>query len=133
MICQHQNRREHTPNIQSNRQVTYNNENMITGDMHRDMTENVELPHKVDQKRNFKFQPCNFHGSTSWSDFKPHLEVCAELNCWSVIKKGVYLAVSLRGNAQTVLETCHQMTSGLTMHYDSTTVKVCTYKQNGII
>lgn len=100
MTRQHQH--GHTPNIHSHRHVARNNENMITDDMQRDRTQNVELPHKADQKRNF-IKPATFDGSTNWSDFKSHFEVCAELNCWSMIEKGMYLAVSLRGNAQGVL------------------------------
>ena len=57
-----------------------------------------------DQKHHF-IKPATFDGSTgtSWSDFKSHFEVCAELNGWSPQEKGMYLAVSLRGNAQGVL------------------------------
>jgi hypothetical protein len=45
----------------------------------------------------------HFDGSTSWTDFKSHFEVCSELNGWSQNEKGMYLAVPLRGNAQGVL------------------------------
>ena len=48
-------------------------------------------------------KPATFDGSTSWSDFKSHFDVFAELNGWSSQEKGMYLAVSLRGNAQGVL------------------------------
>lgn len=71
--------------------MSRNNENVITGDVHRDRT------HDVDKKRNF-IKP-----ATIWSDFKSYFKVCAELNGWSVIKKEMYLAVFLRGNAQGVL------------------------------
>lgn len=102
-MTRQQHRHEHTPNIHtgSHRQVTRNNENVITGDMQRDRTHNVELPNSVDQKRNF-IKPATFDGCTNWSDFKSHFEVCVELNCWSVNEKGMYLAVSLRGNAHEV-------------------------------
>jgi hypothetical protein len=56
----------------------------------------------VDHKRRF-IKPSTFDGSTSWTDFKSHFEVCSELNGWSQNEKGMYLAVSLRGNAQGVL------------------------------
>lgn len=56
----------------------------------------------VDQKRTF-IKPATFDGSTNWSDFNSHFEVCAELNCLLVFEKGMYLAVSLRGNSQGVL------------------------------
>lgn len=59
MTCQHQH--EHTPNIHSHRQVARNNENMTTDDIQRDRTQNVEIPHKADQKRNF-IKPATFDG-----------------------------------------------------------------------
>ena len=56
----------------------------------------------VEQRRQF-VKPSTFDGNTSWSDFKSHFEVCSELNGWTHNEKGMYLAVSLRGNAQGVL------------------------------
>lgn len=75
---------------------------MITCDVKRNRTQHVELPHNVDQKRHF-ISPASRYGITNWNYFKSHLKVCAELNCWSVIKKEMYLAVFLRGNVQGVL------------------------------
>ena len=49
-----------------------------------------------------KMKPATFDGSGSWRDYKAHFEVCAALNGWSEIEKGMYLAVSLRGQAQGV-------------------------------
>ena len=37
-----------------------------------------------------------------WTDFKAHFDACAELNGWTDKEKGLYLAVSLRGQAQGV-------------------------------
>ena len=48
-------------------------------------------------------KPATFDGLTSWIDYKSHFEICAELNQWSDTEKGMYLAVSLRGQAQGVL------------------------------
>ena len=50
-----------------------------------------------------KMKPATFDGSTSWLDYKTHFDMCAELNGWSILQKGLYLAVSLRGHAQGVL------------------------------
>ena len=50
-----------------------------------------------------KMKPATFDGSTSWLDYKTHFDMCAELNGWSIVQKGLYLAVSLRGHAQGVL------------------------------
>ena len=48
-------------------------------------------------------KPDKFDGSTSWVNFKSHFEIFAELNGWTLIEKGMYLAVALRGQAQSVL------------------------------
>lgn len=74
----------------------------MTCDVQRNRTQHVELPHNVDQKRHF-INPATFYGITNWNYFKSHFKVCAELNCWSVIKKEMYLAVFLTGNVQGVL------------------------------
>ena len=42
-------------------------------------------------------------GSSSWRDYKAHFQTCAEINDWSYLEKGLYLAVSLRGHAQGVM------------------------------
>jgi hypothetical protein len=38
-----------------------------------------------------------------WLDYKSHFDACSEINHWSDKEKGLYLAVSLRGQAQGVL------------------------------
>ena len=50
-----------------------------------------------------KMKPATFDGSTSWLDYKTHFDMCSELNGWSIVQKGLYLAVRLRGHAQGVL------------------------------
>ncbi|MCG8045579.1 MAG: retroviral-like aspartic protease family protein [Candidatus Thiodiazotropha endolucinida] len=47
-------------------------------------------------------KPATFDGSVAWVDYKAHFEACAELNGWSKEQKGLYLSVSLRGQAQGV-------------------------------
>ena len=49
-----------------------------------------------------KIEPATFDGSRSWLDYKAHFDVCAELNGWSDKEKGLYLALSQRGQAQGV-------------------------------
>lgn len=49
-----------------------------------------------------KMKPATYDGLGSWIDYKAHFEVCAALNGWSEKEKGMYLAVSLRGQAQGV-------------------------------
>jgi hypothetical protein len=48
-------------------------------------------------------KPANFDGAGSWIDYKAHFEACCSINSWSTRQKGLYLAASLRGQAQTVL------------------------------
>ncbi|CAG2213802.1 unnamed protein product [Mytilus edulis] len=50
-----------------------------------------------------KIKPCQYDGSTSWTDYLSHFEMCALVNNWSENQKGLYLAVSLMGQAQAVL------------------------------
>ena len=48
-------------------------------------------------------KPATYDGTGSWQDYKAHFEACAKINNWSEMDKGLYLAVSLRGQAQGVL------------------------------
>lgn len=49
-------------------------------------------------------KPAIFDSSHSWIDYKSHFDACAAMNNWSVIEKGLFLPVSLRGTAQGMLE-----------------------------
>ena len=51
-----------------------------------------------------KVEPATFDGFSSWLDYKTHFDMCAELNRWNAKWKGLYLVVSLRGQAQDVFE-----------------------------
>ncbi|PJE78522.1 hypothetical protein CI610_02538 [invertebrate metagenome] len=44
-----------------------------------------------------------YDGTSAWLDYKAHFEACARINGWSKREKGLYLAVSLRGQAQGIL------------------------------
>ncbi|CAG2238400.1 unnamed protein product [Mytilus edulis] len=48
-------------------------------------------------------KPATFDGQGSWIDYKSHFEACSSINGWTDTEKGLYLAVSLRGQAQGVL------------------------------
>ena len=72
------------------------NENNIT-------TRRSENIARSDKRKTDIVKPDKFDGSASWIDFKSHFEVCAELNKWTFTEKGMYLAVALRGQAQSVL------------------------------
>jgi hypothetical protein len=48
-------------------------------------------------------KPATYDGSGPWLDYRAHFEACAELSAWNYNQKGLYLAVSLGGNAQGVL------------------------------
>ena len=60
-----------------------------------------------DQMRNcnqgVKVKPATYDGVNSWIDYKSHFNMVAKVNNWSLEQKGLYLAVSLRGQAQAIL------------------------------
>ena len=59
-------------------------------------------------------KPATYDGTGSWKDYSAHLEACASINGWTKQEKGLYLAVSLRGQAQGIFS---NLTSG-TNDYD---------------
>ena len=77
-----------TANVPEKRQVTFND--------HKEDSPGVKKTTGV------KIKPATYDGTSSWVDYKAHFDVCAELNGWSEKEKGMYLAVSLRGQAQGV-------------------------------
>lgn len=56
-----------------------------------------------DKKSQSHIKPATFDGTGSWLDYRSHFDACAMLNNWGEREKGLYLAVSLRGQAQGVL------------------------------
>ena len=67
------------------------------------MTEQIKTDDMGSKKSlNMKIKPATFDGSGNWLDYRAHFEVCAELNGWTEKERGMYLAVSLRGQAQGV-------------------------------
>ena len=54
-------------------------------------------------KRKIDIKPATFDGTASWKDYRSHFEACAKINAWSIEERGLFLAVSLRGQAQGVL------------------------------
>ncbi|PJE78408.1 hypothetical protein CI610_02661 [invertebrate metagenome] len=48
-------------------------------------------------------KPATYDGTGSWLDYQAHFEACSSINHWTESQKGLYLAASLRGHAQTVL------------------------------
>ena len=59
------------------------------------------------KSRDFKnkniVKPAPYDGKGPWIDYKSNFDTCAQINEWSQKEKGLYLAVSLRGQAQGVL------------------------------
>ena len=67
------------------------------------MAEQNKTDHMGSKKSlNMKIKPATFDGSGNWLDYRAHFEVCAELNGWTQKERGMYHAVSLRGQAQGV-------------------------------
>ena len=48
--------------------------------------------------------PDRFKGDVPWREYKVHFESCAKINAWSTTEKAYFLAASLNGQAQHVLE-----------------------------
>ena len=48
-------------------------------------------------------KPAPYDGKGPWIDYKSHFDACSQINSWTETEKGLYLAVSLRGQAQGVL------------------------------
>ena len=53
-------------------------------------------------KSSVKLKPATFNGTVHWTDYKEHFDACMEINGWTDKEKGLYPAVSLRGQAQGV-------------------------------
>lgn len=54
-------------------------------------------------RRSVLIKPATYDGTTSWLDYKSHFEACANLGHWCEEDNALYMAVSLRGQAQSVL------------------------------
>ncbi|KAK3740340.1 hypothetical protein QZH41_009421, partial [Actinostola sp. cb2023] len=50
-----------------------------------------------------RVRPAVYEGTTSWEDYEAQFEMVADLNDWNSEEKAAYLAVSLVGQARTVL------------------------------
>ena len=58
---------------------------------------------QIKDGRTMLVNAATYDGSSSWLDYKAHFETCAEINNWTNTEKGLYLAVALRGQAQSVM------------------------------
>ncbi|CAG2223243.1 unnamed protein product [Mytilus edulis] len=69
-----------------------------------ELTKNKSTAHTVCSGSNdVKIKPSKYDGNTSWMDYLAHFEMCTLINMWSKHQTGLYLAVSLIGQAQAVL------------------------------
>ncbi|MES9884370.1 MAG: hypothetical protein ABW185_26280, partial [Sedimenticola sp.] len=64
--------------------------------------DNVTVRKRPGSSRTTMVKAAAYDGTSSWLDYKAHFETCSEINGWSYVDKGLYLAVSLRGQAQGV-------------------------------
>ncbi|CAC5370906.1 unnamed protein product [Mytilus coruscus] len=70
----------------------------------QELTKNQSTAHIESSGSNdVKIKPSQYDGSTPWMDYLSHFEICALVNMWSEHQKGLYLAVSLIGQADAVL------------------------------
>ena len=58
---------------------------------------------KTPKQTGVKIKPATYDGTGSWKDYKAHFDACCRINGWSKEEKGLYLSVSLRGQAQGIL------------------------------
>ena len=65
--------------------------------------EGLSMNRMSDRKSPTYIKPATFDGTGSWLDYRSHFDACAMLNNWTQREMGLYLAVSLRGQAQGVL------------------------------
>ena len=59
-------------------------------------------PKPSNSPKSVVMKPATYDGTGEWLDYKAHFDACAELNGWTDELKGLYLSVSLRGQAQGV-------------------------------
>jgi hypothetical protein len=50
-----------------------------------------------------RVKAATYDGTSSWLDYKSHFDACSRINQWSENEKGLYLAVALRGQTQSIL------------------------------
>ena len=94
----------------------YHNPNINVTRRRRNRGEPVTLQVPTEKvKRKTDVKPATFDGSSSWKDYKSHFDACAKINTWSIEEKGLFLAVSLRGQAQGVLG---DLPDDMKKHYD---------------
>ena len=71
--------------------------------MQQQSPERYRQSDRDDRERKLTVKPATYDGSSSWLDYKCYFEACANVNGWNQEKKGLFLALSLRGQAQAVL------------------------------
>ena len=62
----------------------------------------TDPPQSVPRPKNL-MKPASYDGTGLWNDYLSHFQSVSLINQWSDIEKGLYLAASLRGQAQGVL------------------------------
>ena len=90
---------DHGENITQRRRPRSNSQN----DRMPDLRDERDSGPQRQPKKKIDIKPATFDGTNSWKDYKSHFDACAKINNWSIEEKGLFLAVSLRGQAQGVL------------------------------
>lgn len=68
-----------------------------------DVNRTLNETNREERDSKLTVKPATYDGSSSWLDYKCHFEACASVNGWNEEKKGLFLALSIRGQAQAVL------------------------------
>ncbi|CAC5366412.1 unnamed protein product [Mytilus coruscus] len=89
------------PHLNNSKIIGQENQNI---NPKQELTKNQNTAHTVCSGSNdVKIKPSKYDGNTPWMDYLSHFEMCALVNMWSEHQKGLYLAVSLIGQAPAVL------------------------------
>ena len=62
----------------------------------------TDPPQSFSKPKNY-MKPATYDGTGLWNDYLSHFESVSQINHWTEIEMGLYLAASLRGQAQGVL------------------------------
>jgi hypothetical protein len=68
-----------------------------------DQTKKPAQPAAAKGSNTPRVKAATYDGTSSWLDYKSHFDACSRINQWSENEKALYLAVSLRAQAQSIL------------------------------
>ena len=67
------------------------------------LDDKIATTRQIKDEQTMLVRAATYDESSPWLDYKAHFETCAGINNWTNTEKGLYLAVALRGQAQSVM------------------------------